>query len=155
MQPDSLNRDLGNGLVPGIRHDYSTTVKLHTYQFALCNSSGVDTAYFPDSSSVGLGFTVFGSNIALAIVKNVQPITSSFNIWPTIATNSFNVAFDGSQRQTEFVLIDELGRMVFEVPLRPDIQNFEVSTSELASGIYVGRLITDSGIQEAKVIVRH
>jgi hypothetical protein len=102
-----------------------------------------------------MGFTVFGINNALASVSSGQPMTSSFNIWPTIAANSFNVVFDNSQHTTEFVLIDELGRTVFVMPLHPYIQTFEVPTSELASGIYVGRLISDSGIQEAKVIVRH
>jgi hypothetical protein len=52
-------------------------------------------------------------------------------------------------------LFDEIGREVLIQNVLPSISPFEVQVSDLPSGIYLGRLTSQSGVEEAKIIVRH
>jgi hypothetical protein len=152
LRGDTIYTNIG---VPGIHHGYSAEVTCHTYQYQLFKHG--DTAvygYLPDSSKIGLGYTVFGATNFMSGVKNsVQE--GSFNVWPSIATTTVHVMMENSETASHFVLFDEIGREVFEQNLLPGTTQFEVPVSDLTSGIYLGRITNSSCVRNAKIIIQH
>jgi hypothetical protein len=55
----------------------------------------------------------------------------------------------------EFEVVDDIGRLVFEKGIIPDTKQFDIQTTNFPSGLYLGRLISSNGVEEAKIIVRH
>ena len=150
---DTIYTNIG---VPGIHHGFSTEVTCHTYQYQLFKHHSMTVhGYLPDSSHLGLGYTVFGATKFLSGVKSNGVAKNQFTVWPSIASTSFNVALDNSQNANSFVVMDAIGRTVFEQNALPGMDHFEVASSELPSGLYLCKLITASENEEAKIIVRN
>jgi hypothetical protein len=102
-----------------------------------------------------MGFTVFGALLGSSGVRSSPSSNGTFSVWPSIATNEVQVSLDNSGNESRFLLIDALGRVMFEESLLPETSHFEVATSDLPSGLYVARLLTGTGNEEAKIIVCH
>ncbi len=148
----------GNHLVPDLRHNSSSTVTVHTYQFDLWQPNG--GAYVgrypatpPAIDQLGMGITVF-ANIVPAGVNDKEQ-AASFKVWPSIASTQVLVSFDPSLRATSFDVIDDIGRAVMTRSLTPANQAFEIAVSGLPSGVYVCRLKTSEGIVDSKFVVQH
>lgn len=140
---------------PGIEHKYLKTVTLHTWQYGICDGTGTITSVTPDSADIGLGFTVFGVLLGSSGVQRYQAQNGSFAVWPSIASNRIEIDVENSVNPRKFELIDLIGRPVFEQILQSGTRSFDVATNRFSSGFYIGRLTTDVGIEEARIIVHH
>jgi hypothetical protein len=141
--------------VPGIRHEYSTDVTVHTYQYQLYkHGSSVVYGYLPATSNLGLGYSIFGATAFPSSVKS-SPNNGQFSVWPSIASTSFNVSLGNSETAFNFTLFDELGREVFEQNVQSGTTQFEVPVTNMPSGIYLGRVLSSSGLEETKIVVQH
>ncbi len=157
------SRDHGNGIVPGIRHDYSRTLTAHTYQYRLWDSTGTNyLGIYPDSTGavgVSLYVTIFGvpctgCKIADGGDQDTVP-KQTFRVWPPVANSMVTVLIGGDQLASQFVLVDALGRIVRQQNISENTQQFEIPTSDLASGLYLARLIYGNEIEQAKFVVQH
>jgi hypothetical protein len=101
-----------------------------------------------------MGFTVFGSSASSGVAQAESDATN-FRVWPSVASTRLLVTLDESARATAFDLVDAIGRRVMTRPLFLGNRSFELSVADLASGLYVCRLTTESGVRETKIIVRH
>jgi Subtilase family len=153
-------RDFGNGIVPGIRHDYSNTFTAHTYQYKLWDATGTHyLGIFPwPGAGVSLDVTIFsvpctGCKIADGSQDSV-PI-QAFRVWPPVASSLVMVTISGEQAPSRFILVDALGRIVRERNVAPNTQQFEVPIGDLPSGLYFARLINRNEIDQAKFVVQH
>jgi hypothetical protein len=153
-----LNTGKTNVGVPGIRHEFSTDVTAHTFQYQLVPHGATSPVTFlPANTSTtvlpGLGFTVFGSRTTSSVrsVGNSTP----FNLWPSIASASFHIGMQNIPDGCHFILFDQIGRIVFEQSILPGTMQFEVPVLALPSGIYLGLLTSEAGTETAKIVVRH
>ena len=142
--------------VPGIRHEYSTTVKMHTYQFKLFKPGHMDSiGLFPADSNLGMGFTVFGAKALSSGVQSAFVKNESFSVWPSLASNRITVNIGDNDYATHFVLTDAIGREIESRELDHQTREFNVNTEQLASGLYIAVLTTRTGVESAKIIIRH
>ncbi len=151
----TLNTGKINVGVPGFRHEYSTSVSVHTYQYDLYTpGGGSELRMTPVTTSMGMGITVFGATKSSSGVKmatNPMSLTVSPN--PSLAY--LDVTFEEATQLGQFVLTDVLGRTVREMSVLPGMSRVEVPTSDLPSGIYIGRLIIGENVQNANIVIQH
>jgi len=150
----------GNGLRSGIRHQYSRSVTAHTYQYDVWDSSGAHhIGQFPNDTLIGVSFTVFAANKAVHFFDGVQRNetigTDGLLVWPSIMDKSANVHSDSHRGMSKFVITNMLGIDVLQMELPPETSDFKFVTSTIPDGFYLCRLISESGTQMAKIIVRH
>lgn len=79
----------------------------------------------------------------------------SLKVWPPVAHLEFIVSGYDQQLPSRFALVDALGRIVREEDVPANVDHFQVSISELASGLYIARLISGNEIEQARVIIEH
>jgi hypothetical protein len=146
--------------MPGIRHDYSHSFKVHTYKFHLESVNGLkDYGYFPspDTEIIACA-TIFGvpcSGCKAADGNGASNDITGFAVWPPISSTVEMVVTKGLEIPGQFTLVDQVGRIWKEQVVLPGSDHFEFSTTDIPSGIYFTRLISGNETRQAKFVVQH
>ncbi len=105
-------------------------------------------------SGTGSGKVVLYDVSLIAGIESAET-TGAFSVWPNPFTNSFSIS-TGNYAVREIIITDMQGRVISNSPTRFQANSTnQINTSDFAPGMYLVTLITDSGQQLVKRVVRN
>ncbi len=166
MDTQTPPRDFGNGIVPGIRHEYSTTLTAHTYQYKLWNSTGTDSLGLYPNDYPGEEVTIFGVPcIGCKIADGHPSILDTAGMDVTVHPNPANstskvcVADLPGGIPAVVEVVNQSGEVVATLyDATPDAELglcLTLDCSKLPSGIYYARVWNAIMGQAVKLSVSH
>ena len=83
--------------------------------------------------------------------EQVKPF-NSIKVTPNPVENHLRINLQESQLFTRLEIIDLKGNVVQTIPINPELQDLNIEVDHLQSGLYLLRLLRDSGITVEKII---
>ncbi|MEO6939819.1 MAG: S8 family serine peptidase [Candidatus Kapaibacterium sp.] len=160
----SYPKDSGWAQIPGINHTYSTKLSACTYQYEIWDDpTSPDSLHhclgiFPNGGEFKIAVTILGvpcPTCKKADESESLPLQPQFSIWPSIASTQVAISISNNPLGGKFDLIDCLGRVVYQRQVDPGRTDFNLSTVELASGLYTGRLTSGNYRETKRIVVIH
>lgn len=150
----SINSEIeSQWLVAEKKKGHGTTNIINTYEFiddvTLLTSPSINKYYYR-LKQVDFDGNYAYSNIVLV---NLYPQTNeSFNIYPNPNTGLFTIDFTNGQNNKSIMIYDFSGKLVKEE--FNGSQKLQISMADLAKGIYLLKIITDTEIISRKIVLQ-
>jgi len=102
-------------------------------------------------------YKALGSNAVVTSVFNPSLPTSTVSLFPNPANDLTSIVLNGTLGSNySWNVVDELGRVVDQGTLQPNVDGFSIHTAAYASGFYTLRLSNSSdGVKAVKFVVVH
>ncbi len=115
----------------------------------------VDGAYLFAGTGRGVWRRPLSDFNQSGVASSSTPTSNGMTLFPAIADKSENVIASPSAKASEFEIVNSLGVVVDQQRVTSGSGEFTITTSGLPEGFYICRLISETGTETAKFIVRH